>query len=258
MDFAVQSLIALAPSVLLHLVRAGTFLITCPLFGVTGEGRTIRIMFSVSFGVVFWWVGNKFVPMPESVFELCEMIIVECFVGLLAGFCIQLLLAIPQIGGEILAAEMGFAISRIVNPATGASSTPLAQFFEAFATLLIFVTGLHHEVVRVLAATYDHVPVGTTFDYDLVFQRVMPLVNDTIHLGLLFAIPILGILLLLTVVLVLLSRAVSNINLMEFSFAVRILLALGGTVVMLGHSAPFLLRVFERLLGRSLVLFDGV
>jgi flagellar biosynthetic protein FliR len=257
MELGLAQALTLAPALLLHFVRAGSFLVTCPLFGAQEESRYLRLMLAFSFGAIFWWVGDHDVPLPDSAFGLGRSVIIESMVGLLAGFCIRLLLAVPQIGGEILAAEMGFAISRIVNPVTGSSSTPIAHFYETFATLLIFATGMHHDVIRVLAASYEAVPVGADFDFELVFERLMPLVDRTIQLGLLYAMPILGLMLLLTVVLVVLSRAVQNINLLEFSFGLRILLALAAAILMLAQSAPFLLRVFRSLLSDAHVIFEG-
>ena len=54
-----------------------------------------------------------------------------------------------------------------------------------------------------------------------------------------------------------LSRAVPNINLMEFSYGARILLAVLTAAYFLGEGMPFLVEIFETLLGRAKVLFHA-
>ena len=256
-ELSINQLVAFAPAVFLHFVRAASFVSVCPLFGLQGDSRFLRLMLAVSLGTMFWWVGNKFVAVPDTAVELIVIVIREVALGTLGAFVASLMLAIPQIGGEILATEMGFAINRIVNPATGSSATPVAQFFGAFATLLIFSSDLHHEIIRVLGASYRAIPVGHTFDYNLLFERLMPEIYRTITFGLMFAMPLLGVMMLLTTILVLLSRAVQNINLMEFSFAIRILLALTGSTLVLLHGTPFLISAFSRLIETAQVFFEG-
>ena len=70
-------------------------------------------------------------------------------------------------------------------------------------------------------------------------------VARAIDFGLQYAIPIFGVMILLTVTLVVLARAVQNINLMEFSFGLRILLAFVASIYFLVEGAPFLEHVFE-------------
>ena len=251
-------LLVFAPGVLLYFVRSGAFLIGASVFGAQQDSRMLRLVLAVSLAAMFWWAGDKRVPMPSGPLELGLLAVRETVTGLIAGFSLRLMVAIPQMAGEILATEMGFAMSRIVNPATGTMSTSMSQLFTVIAYLLIFATDTHHEVLRVLASTYEAVPVGEAYDYGTVFLRFSDLVAMMIGFGLHYAIPMLGVMMLLTVVLVLLARAVQNINLLEFAFALRILLGISVAVFFIAEGAPFLMRSFAWLLHGAKRMFLGV
>ena len=108
-----------------------------------------------------------------------------------------------------------------------------------------------------LGATYEMVPVGHGFDLGLVQLRVSTLVSDSIEYGLRYAVPTLAVMSLLTAALVILARAVPNLNLMEVSWGLRILLAIVASCWFLSEGRPFLLSMYEDMLSKAQVLFRG-
>ena len=64
-----------------------------------------------------------------------------------------------------------------------------------------------------------------------------------------------GSMLLVSTGLVLLGRAVPAINLMEFAFALRVLIALSGLALFLVEGAPFLVESFTSILQRAAEMF---
>ena len=71
----------------------------------------------------------------------------------------------------------------------------------------------------------------------------------SISLALQYAFPVVGVMIVLTVGLVILGRAVPAINLMEFGFGIRIVLALLASAWFLAEGTPFLARSMQHLLG---------
>ena len=70
-----------------------------------------------------------------------------------------------------------------------------------------------------------------------------------------YALPVLGVMLLLTSVLVMLARAVQHINLLEFTFGVRILLALFSSAYFFSEGAPFLVQAFAEMIAEAAKMF---
>jgi len=244
-------------SMSLHLVRTAAFMAVVPIFGRQRDSFWIRLVLTVALGAVFWWVGQKSVQLPTNLLQLAVLAVREAVIGMSLGYAMSLLTAMLVASGEIVSAEMGFAMARTMNPESGADATVVSQLFQVFAFLLILHYDLHHEVLRILEHTFHSIPIGTAFDIAPIAQGLLAMVSAMLVMALQYALPVLGVMLLVTVGLVLLGRAVPAINLMEFSFAARILLALLASAWFLAEGSPFLTRSFASLLESAAALFPA-
>jgi flagellar biosynthetic protein FliR len=152
---------------------------------------------------------------------------------------------------------MGFSLARTINPESGGDATVVSQLLQVLGFLLILHFDLHHEALRVLELTYRNCPVGQPFDVAPIWQGLQTLVAGSLQLSLHYAFPVLGIMLLLSVGMVLLGRAVPSINLMEFGFAARVLVALGVLTLFVGEGTPFLVQAFRGILDVAAAMFPG-
>ena len=250
-----SGLIAYMPALLLHFVRAGAFFAAVPMFGAQRDSRMLRLILAVSMATIFWWVGDKIVIVGGGLPELMVMAIREAVIGLAAGFALSLMTTALVTAGEIISHEMGFSLSRTMNPETGHSSSVVSQLFQTMGALLILQLNVHHDVLRVLGSSYEALRIGQPFDIGPIFVVLSSLVGKTLLVAMEYAIPILGVMLLLTSVLVMLARAVPHINLLEFTFGVRILLALLSSAYFLVRGAPFLEQVFAEMIGEARLMF---
>ncbi len=254
------------PSLLLHFARAGAFLYALQLFGAQRESKMLRLVLAMSLASMFWWLDEDKTMSAVGGFEhfaasgwmgLTISSMLEVAIGLAAGFTLSLITGCLSTAGEIVSHDMGFSMAQIMNPVTGRSSAVMSQFFQTIGMLSIFSLNLHHGFLMVLQKTYSLIPVGRGFDITPVFERINGLVGDALEFAMRYAIPIMGVLVLLTAVLVMLSRAVSNINLMEFSFGLRILLAMFSSVFFISQGMPFLEMMFHHMLDGAYGLFEG-
>ncbi len=246
------------PSLFLHFVRVGAFFVGQPLFGIQSESKMLRVILMVSLGSIFFWVNGAPIVEVSSITAYGLLVAREALIGFGIGLATKLMTAALATAGEILSHEMGFAMAQIVDPATGRSSPVISQLFETSALLLMFELNVHHDVLYAVGYVYEILPVGSGFDIAPVTQRLASMVSDSLTFGMRYAIPVLGVMVLLTAVLVMLARAVQNINLLEFTFGLRILLALLSSVYFLTEGTPFLEHMFGDLIGKTRMLFEGV
>lgn len=251
----VLDLPALLPGIVLHFVRAGAFFVALPMFGTQSDSRMLRLILAITLATMFWWTGAKEVTLHGGLLQLGVLAAQESLIGFAAGYAVSLLTAAVATGGELISHEMGFTMAQVVNPETGKQSAVFAELLEACAYLLIFALDLHHAALHVLGAAYEALPVGHAFDAAAVYERLREMVAATLQYGVRYALPVLGTMLLLTAGFVILARAVPNINLMEFSFAARILLALLGAIWFLAEGTPFLRAMFDTMLHGAGQLF---
>lgn len=242
-------------ALMLHVVRTGAFLAVVPFFGRQADSAVLRLVLGVALGAVFWWVGEQTVPAPQQVLELGVMAAREGVIGLALGFALTTMTSMLVSAGEIVSSEMGFSMARTMNPDSGIDATVVSQLMQVLGFLLILQLDLHHEALRVLQHTFAACPIGQPFDITPIWLGLQALVAGSIELALQYAFPILGLMLLATLGLVLLGRAVPAINLMEFGFGLKILLAMLALMTFLGEGAPFLLDVFHAFLRGARAMF---
>ncbi|MBM4061004.1 MAG: flagellar biosynthetic protein FliR [Planctomycetes bacterium] len=244
-----------AASFLLHCVRVGAFFAVVPLFGRQVDALLPRIVLTLSLGAVFWWVGDQRVPVPDSMLALGVMALREGVVGIALGFALATMTALLLSAGEVVSAEMGFSLARTMDPESGVDSTVVSQLLQTFGFLLLLQFDVHHEALRVLEQTFRSCRVGEPFDIEPIWAGLQALVGGSVMLAVQYAFPVLGLMLLLSVAMVLLGRAVPAINLMEFGFALRVLLALGALAWFLAEGAPFLVSTFAAILDGARAMF---
>lgn len=242
-------------SLCLHVVRVGAFVAVLPLFGQQRDSLILRIVLSTALGAVFWWVGDQRVVTPPGLFALGVMAVREVVVGFALGFALSTMTSLLVSAGEFISTEMGFSLARAINPESGISATVVSQLLQILGFLLILQLDLHHEALRVLEQTFHACPIGQPFDLEPIWAGIVALVSGSVQLALQYSFPVLGTMLLLSVGMVLLGRAVPAINLMEFGFALRVLLALAGLALFLGQGAPFLIENFGAILDRARWMF---
>ena len=244
-----------ATSLFLHIVRVGAFFAVVPLFGRQADSMILRLVLAISLGGVFWWVGHQQVAMPGSIFALGVMGIREGVVGIALGFALSTMTSLLVSAGEIISSEMGFSLARTMNPESGTDATVVSQLLQVVGFLLILQFDLHHEALRVLEQTYRACPIGQPFDLEPICMGLQALIGGSVQLAVQYCFPVLGMMLLLSVAMVLLGRAVPQINLMEFGFALRVLLALGAMAWFLVEGSPFLVHTFHAILDGARDMF---
>lgn len=244
-----------ATSLLLHVVRVGAFFAVVPLFGRQADSMFVRLVLSTALGSILWWVGERHVGAPASVLVLGVLAVREAFIGMALGFALSTLTSILISAGEVVSTEMGFALARTINPESGVDATVVSQLFQVFGFLLLLQFDVHHEALRVMESTFHACPIGKPFAIEPIFAGLHALVGHSLELALRYAFPVLGLMLLLTAGTVLLGRAVPAINLMEFAFGLRVLVALGATGWFLVQGAPWLVTAFGELLAGARAMF---
>lgn len=253
MDFSLAQGFVVA--LLLHVVRAGAFFAVVPLFGRQADSFMLRLVLSVALGGIFWWVGDQRIEPPAHLLMLGAMALRESVVGLALGFALSTMTSLLVSAGEVISSEMGFSLARTMNPESGIDATVVSQLLQVLGFLLILQYDLHHDALRVLEQTYRACPIGQPFDLTPIWEGLQALVGGSVVLALQYSFPILGLMLLLSVALVLLGRAVPSINLMEFGFAARVLVALGALTLFLSEGAPFLVQTFRAILDGTAAMF---
>jgi len=177
----------------------------------------------------------------------------ELLVGLALAFALHAALLAVHVASGLIGHEMAFNMSRQVDPASGVSMPLIARIYELLFFLALLAVDGHHWLVRALAESYTRAPVGqvaTAGDLPAVALRQFV---ELFAAGITLAAPVLVLLLMISVLIGLLTRAVPQINVLEFGFSLRI----SGGLVAMFLFAPLLAPALHRLLNRLMSGLDA-
>jgi flagellar biosynthetic protein FliR len=226
----------------LVLVRTSALVLAAPLFGLALPFSGARLGLIVILSGFFYSVAGA--PLPGAggplVFAACAGR--ELAIGLALAFVLHGVVLAVRVAGEMIGHEMAFNMATMVDP-QGVSTPLVTQVYEGLFLIGLFALDGHHLVVRALCDSFERAPIGALGLPEGLSAALLSLFADMFAAGLTFAAPVLVVMLLVSLLIGLLARAVPQINVLEVGFTLRIAVAL---VAMLGF-APLLAPAMERM-----------
>lgn len=224
------------PGVLLVIARIGGLMIFAPVISSSVVPIKVRVFLALVLGLAIYpAVGAAHVaPVPE-LWSIAPLMAVEFLIGLVIGWVAMLPLIACEIGGLVMAQQMGLGFARFFNPALEDDANVLGHvlFFTALGGFLL-VGGLESMVLGILHS-FDHLPppaaASMSIDGGLI-TMVGGLLTAITELSLRIAAPLLAVIFLQTLAMGFTAKTVPQLNILSLGFPVRIISGL--VIVMLG------------------------
>lgn len=190
--------------------------------------------------------------MPPDPLLLAGGLLGEMAIGLTIGLAVRLLFGALELAGEMMGVQMGFGVVHLFDPTTAHQTPMIGQYFTLLASLVFLSLNAHMAVVATIVSSYDAIPAfGATLPPGLG-EEVLLLSQRMFAIGLKLAAPVLVAILLLNILLAILGRAVSQINVFVLSFPVTI----AGGLLVIGLSMPFTVGLVAREIERLQMSID--
>lgn len=208
---------------LLVFTRVGAFLGAGPLFWLPGVPSLVKIGISLVVAVVLFPV----IPVPGPDFPgglpdfgLC--VAEEAGIGLLLGFVCNLVFRVLTIAGQLMDIQIGFFMSIIFDPASGAQATITSRFLSLLGMVLFLTLNGHHILIAGLNRSYELVPLMSAVLKGITVESVIRIFTQMVSLAVQIAAPIIAVILIVDVCLGLLSRTAPEMNIFMLGFPVKI------------------------------------
>src|SRR5262249_19697443 len=133
-------------------------------------------------------------------------------------------------------------------PASQVDAGVLQVMISLGAGLLVFTTGTHRELLRLLAASLERYPAGTWHVTAAAGDGIIRLGSSMMSMALRVALPVVAILMLIGLSLGLLGRMQQQLQLLSLAFPIKMLAALAILTVL----APLIPNVFHAAAERTL------
>lgn len=229
----------------LYLIRTGALFLSAPIFstGSSFSGYRVALIASVSF-IMFSATGN---PLPVDVAPMMFVVMAlrEVAIGLAMAFVLTLLQLTSRMSGDLIGQGMGLSMSNQSDPVTGIQTPLVSRIYEVIFVIGFLAVDGHHVLLRALGDSFGRAPVGDIGMGSGLVDLITGFFGAAIEAGVTFAAPVMVMLLLLSVLIGVLARVVPQINILELSFSLRVILALVAMFIFAPALAPALMRLYD-------------
>lgn len=221
--------------------RLGAALLVFPALSDDAIPTRMRLLVAlVSSAVMYPLLAPTLPTLPAATSELALLVFGELVMGLLMGLGARLFLAALSLAGELIAFAAGLQAATLFDPGSNSSSGAPTIFLTLTGGMLILAMGLHHDLIRAIAASYTSFPVGQLPPVADITTAVVQIFAEFSALGLQLAAPVVVAGLLTTALFGLLNRLIPQLQVFFVSVPLTVIIAL----VMLAAAIPLMLQVW--------------
>jgi len=178
-------------------------------------------------------------------------VLAEVLIGLSLGFAARIVFSAVEFAGELIGLQMGLNYAGFFDPATGGQTTAVSRFYGTIVSWIFIIINGHLLMIASVVKSFNAFPVSAE---PFAFLRTLqPQVwgSEIFSLGLWIALPLIGMLLFVNLVMGIISRVASQMNVFSVGFPITLGVGLIGMLLTL----PMMQAPFTMALEKMLALF---
>lgn len=249
----IQILLPEFQAFLVLISRIGGLLAAIPVLSGRAVPMKVKVALILSLGLLL--APMLHLPsLPYDPLALAAGLVSEMTIGLAIGLAVRLFFSALEVAGELIGIQMGFGVVQLFDPATAHQTPIIGRFFTLLASLVFLSLNGHMFLVATILASYEAIPAFGASLAGGVGDDVLRLSQNMFVLGLKLAAPVLVVIFVINILLAMLGRAVSQINVFVLSFPVTI----AGGLAVLALSMPFAVGLLARELEQLQLTIQGL
>ncbi len=227
----------------LVLTRVTGLLATFPILGSEQMPMQLRAALGALLATVILPVLPSAPVVPTGIPALMALMAGELAIGMLLGTVVAWILEAVAFAGTLMDTQMGFSFVQFLDPSTGQNSSISGALMMQMATLMVFITGLHHQLILALVDSYRVAPMGQ--GVPLQVMGLITLIGQLLAKGFQLAFPVLAVLFLLDLILGISGKFMPQLQLLQLSFPLKISLGMVILGLVLRELGPWLRPLLE-------------
>ena len=248
LTFSEAELVAWVTPLLWPFLRALALFTTLPVLGQ----RIVPVRVRIGLAFFIAVAAQATLPsMPAVALDSMPALVIaaqQVMIGLVIGFAVRIVFAAVEMAGEVIGLQMGLNFAAFFDPATASQTNGAGRLFGAMVGLLFVVVDGHLAVIAALVQSFNAFPVSTDVLGWLRVLQPQTWGAEVFNLGLWIALPMIGMLLFVNIVLGVISRVAPQINVFAVGFPITLAVGLIGMLVTLPMmQSPFTMAL-ERML----------
>lgn len=218
---------------LLILIRMSGFFVSAPFFGIQGIPRRFKAALTVALSMlIFSVLPDHTVPEYGSVIGFEIIVLKELIAGLFIGLGANLAFETLNLAGKIADIEIGLSMVQLFDPMTRQPTGFTGSLYQYGVLLIMFVTNLHHYVLRAFFETYTLIPIGgVKLNSDKVVTVVTLFLTDYVEIAFMVCLPVMASMMLLNAVLGILAKVAPQMNMFAVGVQLKMFVGFGVLIV---------------------------
>ena len=179
-----------------------------------------------------------------------EAVVQQFILGAAIGLTVRIVFSAVEMAGEFIGLQMGLNFAGFFDPTTNSQTSTVGRFFGNVSMFLFLVLNGHLLIIMSLADSFRAFPVGTPALEALGRLRLHELGGLIFSYGLWIALPLIGLLLFINIMLGIISRVAPQMNVFAIGFPLTLsagLLGIALTLPMMDRPIMQLMRVIQDL-----------
>ncbi|HEX5738601.1 MAG TPA: flagellar biosynthetic protein FliR [Hydrogenophaga sp.] len=182
-----------------------------------------------------------------------QVVLQQVVIGIAIGLAVRIVFASVELAGELIGLQMGLNFAGFFDPSTNSQTSTVGRFFGNITMLLFVVLGGHLMLLQVVVASFETFPVGGNAFESINRLRLHELGAVMFRYGLWIALPMIGMLLFINIVLGFVSRIAPQMN----AFAIGFPLTLSAGLLGIAFTLPMLDTPVIALMRLATSIFTG-
>lgn len=200
--------------------RIASLVLIAPVFSSKIIPKLVKMALVVVLTAVLEPMVLARAPMPPRITP--ETMLAESLIGFALGLGAAVFVAAAEMAGEIITMQVGLSGAAILDPNSGQQGPALGQFVSMFAVTLLVTMDAHLIMLRAVADSTRLIPVGTPVHVAAGLGAMVKHGSMLFGVGLRFAAPVVGAVLLANTALAILTRAAPALNVFSVAFPIQI------------------------------------
>jgi flagellar biosynthesis protein FliR len=249
--FSEAQVLAWVTPLLWPFLRALSLIATLPVLGQ----RTVPMRVRIALAALVVLAAQPTLPAIDAVpldsAAAVMLVLQQVLVGVVMGFSVRVVFAGVELAGEVVGLQMGLNYAGFFDPVSATQGTATGRFMGTIVGFLFIIINGHLFVMAALVGSFKAFPVGPEPFAVLHALQPQMLGLELFRLGLWIALPLVGMLLFVNLVLGVISRVAPQINIFSLGFPVTLVVGLAGLLLTL----PMLQQPFTVALEQMLARF---
>jgi flagellar biosynthesis protein FliR len=227
--------------------RIGSALMLLPGFGEFYVLQRYRLLLGLFIAALMTPVLAPMLPkLPDNAVDLVAMVGSEVTIGLFLGMVSRVLLSALDIAGTVVSFQLGLSAAQVFNPMAAAPGSVTGTLYSVLGVLLIFVTDLHHLLLRALVDSYAVFAPGVLPSLGDLSDVMARSVSGAFLIGMELSAPFILMGLLFFVAIGIVGRLVPQLQILFVTLPLQILGGLVALGFVLSVSMQWFLESFAR------------